>query len=324
MDLNARRAWLTANSFDNRRVLLNTNLVLTFVTTLEAEGKSPRTVQNYLEAVALFERYLLQGGRAEGQLVDVTADDVRAFLAGLRERCTPSTVVARYAGLCAFYRYLAADGLLEPSPNPMDKVTRPALPRNGGKLVQVVGDDTMRKLLAVCRSNEFLDLRDTALIRMMSEAGGARRAEIVGLRVSDLSLDRRRFRVLGKGSKEREISYGVHTAKALTRYLRALSRHRMAEAYPDALWLTMRGVLSGNGLYQMIDERCRQAGIDHVHPHQLRHTAAHAFYAAGGGVDEAMELFGWDDPQMPRHYARATANERAQDKARKLNIGDRF
>jgi len=41
------------------------------------------------------------------------------------------------------------------------------------------------------------------------------------------------------------------------------------------LWLGLGGPMTDSGIRQIITERAKQAGIGHLHPHQLRHTFAH-------------------------------------------------
>jgi integrase len=66
------------------------------------------------------------------------------------------------------------------------------------------------------------------------------------------------------------------------------------------------------------------AGIDPIHPHQLRHTSYSAYEKAGGTPGSAMRLFGWVSPEMPLHYGKAAADERAQAESRRLSPADRF
>ncbi len=63
-------------------------------------------------------------------------------------------------------------------------------------------------------------------------------------------------------------------------YVPLRSRHPQASS--PALWLGPKGPMTESGIAQMLERRCGQAGMDKVHPHQLRHTAAHTWLAAGG------------------------------------------
>jgi integrase len=55
----------------------------------------------------------------------------------------------------------------------------------------------------------------------------------------------------------------------------------------------VRGPLTGEGLYQAIQERGRKAGLPKVWVHQLRHTAAHMLLSAEMLEGDVMQVMGW-------------------------------
>jgi len=95
---------------------------------------------------------------------------------------------------------------------------------------------------AACAGKHFEGRRDTAIVMFLLDTG-ARRAELVGLRLADLDLDLDVAIVLGKGRRERALPFGRKTAVALDRYLRVRARHR--DAGMPWLWLGQRGPLAG-------------------------------------------------------------------------------
>jgi integrase len=76
-------------------------------------------------------------------------------------------------------------------------------------------------------------------------------------------------------------------------------------------------------MQQMIARRARQAGIDHVHAHQFRHTYAATFLDNGGTESALMRQAGWRSRKVMERYTKTTADARADREARQLNLGDR-
>jgi integrase len=74
----------------------------------------------------------------------------------------------------------------------------------------------------------------------------------------------------------------------------------------------------------MLRRRARRAGIEHLHPHMFRHTAAHQWQANGGSEVDAMRLFDWRSRQMVARYGASAADERAHEAARQMRLGDRY
>ena len=136
-----------------------------------------------------------------------------------------------------------------------------------------------------------------------------RLSELAGLAVADVSPASREAVVTGKGDKQRTVRFTYDTARALDRYLRERATHKMARA--GALWLGVRGPMTANGVYQVIERRGREAGVE-VNPHKFRHTFSHVFLDRGGAEGDLMELNGWTSPQMLARYGRSARGARAR------------
>jgi site-specific recombinase XerD len=124
-----------------------------------------------------------------------------------------------------------------------------------------------------------------------------RASELVSLRIADLDLTQRRARVLGKGNKERTVSFQGRTARALWTYLNS---QRRSEDTP--VFVGERGPLTRSGLLQIMHKLEDLSGVKGCHPHRLRHTCAIHFLRAGGNVFTLQQILGHTALQMSQRY----------------------
>jgi site-specific recombinase XerC len=249
----------------------------------------------------------------------MTAYDVSHYLLGVRSLHSDATVLVRFRALRRFFNWAVEEEWLTASP-----MARMKLPGEEQKLIPVPPADDIRRLLSCCSGRSFEDRRDEAIIRLFCEPGGPRLAEMASVRTADVDLVRDQVALFGKGAKWRQVPFSGKTGKAISRYARMRQGHALA-ALPG-FWLGSREqALTPSGITQVIRRRCRQAGISPaIHPHQFRHYAADAFLGSGGSEQDAMRLFGWDSPEMPRRYGRANAASRAIEASRAMALGDRL
>jgi integrase/recombinase XerC len=139
-------------------------------------------------------------------------------------------------------------------------------------------------------------------------ASGIRVSELVGLDVDDVDRGRRLLRVLGKGSKERSVPYGLPADHALDAWL---TRGRPALATPGsgpALLLGTRGRrLDAREVRRTVHAAVAATdGAPDIGPHGLRHSAATHVLEGGADLRSVQELLGHASLATTQIYTHVT------------------
>jgi site-specific recombinase XerD len=214
--------------------------VASFRLHLAAEGKSPKTVKVYTEAVRYFAGAYLLPDTGKTRWEQVSTEDVERWMVWLLAGYSDASAQIEYRALRQFFKWLAAeDGL----PDPMVGLRGPRVTE---RLVPFFTSVELSELEKACRGNTFAQRRDAAIIAVF-RASGIRLSELAGIRCQDVDLETREIKIFGKRRRERIVKIDYEAARRLDRYLRVRARHEQASR--SWLWLGVhnRGPLSDRG-----------------------------------------------------------------------------
>ena len=138
-----------------------------------------------------------------------------------------------------------------------------------------------------------IGLRDTAIMELLY-ATGIRVSELCGLDLDDVDLGRRTIRVLGKGSKERVVPFGIPAGRAVDRWSSAGRPDLISVASGSALFLGARGGrLDPRTARRVVHTRIAAVWpVPDTGPHGLRHTAATHLLEGGADLRSVQEMLG--------------------------------
>lgn len=271
--------------FDSARVA--------FMAYLRAErGYSPHTVKAYSSDLSDLAEYAL---RRNVKSVDlITLDFLRDWLYETAQKGVSKTTLARRsASVRSFTSWLRRQGQLENDPG-----SRLKSPKADHSLPRVISIPQLDEIFAVlaqrASDGDPGAVRDVAIIELLY-ASGLRVSELVGLKLGDVDLDRLTVRVLGKGSKERIVPFGVPASSALTDYLNQARPALLAEKPPtSSFFLGARGgTLTTRAVYGLVASLLEPlGGSGPAGPHALRHTAATHLLDGGADLRIVQEMLG--------------------------------
>ncbi len=247
---------------------------------------SPHTLNNYRLHLHELSRLAAELGLVEWR--ELKPPLVRALVVRLRRsgKAAPRTLATKLSSLRSFLDYLVR--LEELKANPARGIVTP---KQGRPLPKNLDVDQVYQLLNIPEENDPLAVRDRAIMELFYSSG-LRLSELVGLNLSDLRLEERQLRVVGKGNKERILPIGRMALEWLGKWL-AL-RPLLALEGEGALFLSKqkRRITSRSVQLRLAQWGIKQELAPHVHPHKLRHSFATHLLESSGDLRAVQELLG--------------------------------
>lgn len=264
------------------------------------DGLSKNTLDSYRLDLNVFALWLVEQNKP---LLAVEQADIQQYLAVKFPLSKPRSISRLIASLRRFYRYLMRENKI--SLDPTIQIQSPKLPRS---LPKSLGEDEVLALLNAPNIDDPIGLRDKAMLELLY-ACGLRVTELVGVKVTEVSLSDGVVRVTGKGSKTRLVPMGEEAVDWISRYLNNARPAILQKRLCDALFVTNRGnEMTRQAFWYLIKRYALLAGITkHLSPHVLRHAFATHLLNHGADLRVVQMLLGHSDistTQIYTHVAR--------------------
>ena len=279
----------------------DSGLLDTFIDHLWLEdGLSRNTLESYRRDLRLFADWLQKKGLG---LVEVQQAEIQQYLAVKFPKSKPRSISRLIASLRRFYRYALRENKVQADPTL--QIDSPKLPRS---LPKSLTEEDVEALLGAPEVNHSLGLRDRAMMEILY-ASGLRVSELVGLKVTEVSLNEGVIRVTGKGSKTRLVPMGEEAVDWVARYLQVSRPEILQRQLSDSLFVTQRGDgMTRQAFWYLIKRYAIKAGIRKpLSPHVLRHAFATHLLNHGADLRVVQMLLGHADistTQIYTHVAR--------------------
>jgi site-specific recombinase XerD len=235
------------------------------------------------------------------------AEVLPRYVESLRARSLSSTFIAWCAVVVAsFLRDCHRQGVL---PRDLTEGYKPPRGTRGFAPRCLTGDE-LRRLLRTPDRRSWTGKRDLAALVCLG-IGGLRAGEVTRLRMGDVEVAARHItlRVRGKGDRIRVVAFEGRNAEPL----RAWAKLRGDDDAEGPFLLARRGGvgvvprgLTVATLDYVVRRTARAAGLDRVHAHALRHSAASLALAGGASLVAVREMLGHSSVVTTSRYLHTT------------------
>lgn len=246
--------------------------------------------ENTLDAYMSDLQKLLDYVGSEGlHVLDVKLDDLRNFVAALVDIGISARSQSRIlSGVRTFYTFLILDGYIEDDPTELLE-----WPKIGEHLPEVLSVEEVDRLEQACDLSKWEGQRNRTIIEVLFSCG-LRVSELINLRLSDLFLNEKFIRVMGKGKKERLVPISESAVKELQYWFMDRNLMKIKPGEEDFVFLNRRGGhLTRMMIFTIVRRLAEAAGIEKtISPHTLRHSFATVLLEGGANLRAIQDMLG--------------------------------
>ena len=263
---------------------------------------SNNTIINYNDDICEYLDYIDSEGL---DFRNMLYSDIRFYLMYLKDtkKDNNSSIDRKLSAIRGFYKYLANNKVVKN--NVFSLVSGP---KKSKRLPRFFEYNELEELFDACDLGTSLGQRDRLLLEMLY-ATGVRVSELVNIKVSDIDEDGHSILVLGKGNKERYVTYGDYCSEILDLYLSDgyLKLNTNKSCY---LFLNNNGGnLTDRGVRYILDRIIKHTSIQkNISPHMIRHSFATHLLNEGADLLSVQKLLGHESIKATQIYTHVTTD----------------
>ena len=288
-------------------------MVIDFVMYLSMElRRGQRTAHEYARDVEILGAFLQEqpsttkdGDPYRGPFGDVfisaTPSSIRKFIMGLSaQKYSAAGIRRKLAVFRRFFGFLKREG--RRPDNPAAEIQNIGLPKRLPKALPVAEVMRLIGTRPPAGQPETRWRRDVAILELLY-ASGIRRAELIGIDVSDVNFEERTIRVIGKGNKQRTVFFNQATAGALQAYLNVRPACQDGALFVSAQHRRLSYQQAGKVFAAYV----KLSGLEgKITPHTMRHSVATHLHKSGVDLMTIKEFLGHESVQTTQIYAQMT------------------
>ena len=291
------------------------------------KGQSAKTIQEYYLDLRMFLRFMMLVKREMPYDTDLNTIEIKDVNLAFIETISVSDIfdflsylandrvsdqrdadpgigsaarARKLSSIKSFYKYLTHSKQLDV--NPVQDMEFPKIRKSLPRYL------TLEQCTSLLKAVDGPNAKRDYAILMLFLNCGIRRAELVGLNLTDVYEDR--IRVVGKGNKERIVYMGAACKAAIDAYLP--ERNKMVLTDNRALFGSRdKNRISVTAVHRLVKKHLLAAGLDasQFSAHKLRHTAATLMLSHGVDVKTVQEVLGHENLNTTQIYTHIESTE---------------
>lgn len=255
-------------------------------------GMSLNTYNSYSSDVREFASWLASEPGPGITLEKTAGENIRQYISSRIDQDGGQVITGRtqariLSSLRSFFGWLQTEGII--TENPCDGIDAPKI---GRYLPAVLSVDEVNDIMNSVDQSKWGGVRDRAILELLYGCG-LRVSEVSDVRISNVYLQEKFVRIVGKGNKERVVPMGDPAAEAVMAYLAVRPEPADSDS-EDILFLNRSGrQLSRISVFNMVKKQAMLAGITkEISPHTFRHSFATHLIEGGADLRVVQEMLG--------------------------------
>lgn len=258
------------------------------------KGLSNKTKESYQNDLNIYKTFLNKNNI--NNINKINSNHIKEFLKMRNSSEKSSTIAHNLTVIKNFHEYLFSHNIVKE--NISEFIERPKLKKS---LPKILSTDDINNLLDIPLNTVF-DYRNKAMLELMY-GSGLRVSEVINLTINDLNITNCFIRIMGKGSKEREVPLGEYSIYYLKLYLEKrplMTKKKVC----DKLFLNNHGSgMTRQGFFKMLKNLLHEKGLnEEISPHTLRHSFATHLINQGADLRSIQEMLGHSDISTTKIY----------------------
>lgn len=271
------------------------------------KGLSHNTIDNYIRDVTHFINYI-EKNLYLYNIEEIEKDHVYQYLKTL-DQYSDNTIQRHMISLRQFYKFLVKENVV-----PINIMSYFDIRKKAQSLPEVLSLEEVTQLIESVEVIDPISSRDRTMLELLY-ATGLRVSELTHLTLSDINIQKRYVKCLGKGNKERIVPINKTAIYFLKDYIENYRPILCKNIRTQYVFINKKGQpIQRDNFYHKLQKIVKNSGLKkNISPHTLRHTFATHLLENDADIRAIQEMLGHSDISTTTIYTHVSRKKMMED-----------